>query len=360
MQHAVEFKNFEPSPAIKKRIEALVARIGKKVKSLAPDAVFLRCAVEQVPVHKLFRVSITLDVPQKTLAAKEETHDANAAISAAFEEIERQFDAYRELRGEQWWKQHHTREALRRLKIGGGESGNQDREWFFALVNPHLDKLNEIVRHVLGIMEARGDLPGGSLDPEDIIGAALVRAYDVFSKDLAQGDIRSKLVRFALKEIDAEVRSMKRECERGISVERGVPETPPQEEVTTLGENLLYFYQPDEALKVEDVIPDLQTPSPEEEVERKELQDCVRRALGAMPREWQQALVLRYVLDLRSSELARALGKPNAEVERMLDAARGQLRATLSESGCTLRGPGDETSLAGRPAAVLDEKVPRN
>jgi DNA-directed RNA polymerase specialized sigma24 family protein len=79
-----------------------------------------------------------------------------------------------------------------------------------------------------------------------------------------------------------------------------------------------------------------------------------------MPREWQQALVLRYVLDLRSSELARALGKPNAEVERMLDAARGQLRATLSESGCTLRGPGDETSLAGRPAAVLDEKVPRN
>src|SRR5438128_1354463 len=71
MQHAVEFKNLDPTPAIQDRIEALVARIRKKAKSLAPDPVFLRCAVEEAP-RKLCRVSITLDVPQKTLAVKEE------------------------------------------------------------------------------------------------------------------------------------------------------------------------------------------------------------------------------------------------------------------------------------------------
>src|ERR1700730_4785452 len=130
MQHAVEFKNVEPTPDIKNRIETLVARTRKKAHSFAPEPVFLRCAVEQVPVHKLFRVSITLDVPQKTLAAKEEAHDADAAIRAAFEEVERQLDAYKaSLRGEQWWKQTHKRKELRRLKIGGGESLNQDREW---------------------------------------------------------------------------------------------------------------------------------------------------------------------------------------------------------------------------------------
>jgi RNA polymerase sigma factor (sigma-70 family) len=360
MQHAVEFKNFEPSPDIKNRIEASVARIRKKAKSLAPDPVFLRCAMEQVPVHKLFRVSITLDVPQKTLAAKEEAHDADAAIRAAFEEIERQLDAYKAARrGEQWWKQNHKRKELRRLKIGGGESGNQDRDWFFALVNPHLEKLNEVVRHVVAMMEARGDLPVGT-DPEDIVGAALVRAYDAFSKDPAQGDIRSRLVRFALKEIEAEVRRMKREREWGVPVEHRVPEEPPPEEVTRLGEDILYFYQPDEVLKVEDVVPDVETPSPEEQAAQHELQDCVRKALGAMPREWQQALVLRYELGINGAELARALGQPQAEVERMLDAARGQLRETLLASGCTLRGPGDEMNLAGRPGAVLDQLVPRS
>lgn len=39
--------------------------------------------MEEVPVHKLYRVSITLEVPQKALAAKEDSHDANAAIRAA-------------------------------------------------------------------------------------------------------------------------------------------------------------------------------------------------------------------------------------------------------------------------------------
>jgi ribosome-associated translation inhibitor RaiA/DNA-directed RNA polymerase specialized sigma24 family protein len=285
MQHAVEFKNVEPTPDIKNRIETLVARIRKKTQSLAPDPVFLTCAVEQVPVHKLFRVSITLDVPQKTLAAKEEAHDADAAIRAAFEETERQLDAYKaSLREEQWWKQTHKRKELRRLKIGGGESSNQDREWFFALVNPHLEKLNDVVRYVLAMMEARGDLPAGALDPEDIVGTVLLRAYDAFSKDPAQGDIRSRLIRFALKAIEAEVRRGKNERDQGVPVEHGVPETPPQEEVTRLGEDVLYFYQPDEVLKVEDVIPDLETPSPEQEVEQKELRGCVRRALRAMPK----------------------------------------------------------------------------
>jgi DNA-directed RNA polymerase specialized sigma24 family protein len=40
-------------------------------------------------------------------------------------------------------------------------------------------------------------------------------------------------------------------------------------------------------------------------VEQKELRGCVRRALRAMPKEWQQALVLRYELDISGPELAR-------------------------------------------------------
>jgi hypothetical protein len=79
-----------------------------------------------------------------------------------------------------------------------------------------------------------------------------------------------------------------------------------------------------------------------------------------MPNEWQRALVLRYELGFRGSELARALGEPEPEVKRMLDAARGQLRETLLASGCVFRGPENETSLPGGPAAVLDELTPRS
>jgi RNA polymerase sigma-70 factor (ECF subfamily) len=304
--------------------------------------------VEQVSAHKLFGVSITLDVPQKTLAAKEESHDVEATIRAAFEGIERQLDEYKAaLRGEQWWKLHRKRNELRQFKIGGGDSGRQDREWFFALVNPHLEKLNEVVRHVLTLMEARGDLPFETVDPEDIVGATLIRAYDEFSKDRAQGEIRSRLIRFTLKEVEAEVRRVKKEREGDVAVEQEVPAVLLEEGAATLGEEILDLYRPDERLEVEDIFPDLQVPPPEQEMEQEELRKCVRKTLRDMPREAQQALVVRYEIGLHGSELANALGKPTVEAKRLLDAARAKLRQALLAAGCVPVGPENEPSLAG-------------
>ena len=79
MKYAVEFKHFEPAPAIRSRIEGLVAGIQKKAKSLDSDPVFLRCAVEGVSVHRLYRVSFALEVPHNTLVAKQGGHDVDAA-----------------------------------------------------------------------------------------------------------------------------------------------------------------------------------------------------------------------------------------------------------------------------------------
>ena len=124
MQHSVEFKHFEPTPELQNRIEAFAARIRTKTERLAPYPVFLRCFMEEVPAKKLYHVSLTLEVPNNTLAAKEEAHDAEVALHGAMEELERQLDAYKAaLRGEQWWKQHHKREELRRMKLSGGQPG---------------------------------------------------------------------------------------------------------------------------------------------------------------------------------------------------------------------------------------------
>ena len=50
-----------------------------------------------------------------------------------------------------------------------------------------------------------------------------------------------------------------------------VPETPPAEAVSTLGDEILDFYEPDEDLKLEDIIPDFDAPSPEEEAARSDV-----------------------------------------------------------------------------------------
>ncbi len=346
MKHELEFKGFEPSPAIRSLIESRIEHLERRAQSLSNEPLFLRCAVEEVPSHKLFRVSLTLEVPQKTLAAKAETHDAEEAIRRAFEEIEKQLEAYKaDLRGEQWWKQTKRRWQLKQQKAGAvPEAAIDDPEWFFKLVGPHLANLREVAGKVLRYVEARGDLPPEELELDEVVDAALARAFDEFSKGKAPTDIRSRLVRFALEEIKAAVKRAQTDRTRMVHVEEHVPETPPAEEVSTLGEDILYFYQPDEDLKVEDVIPDLEIPPPDQIVETNELRRCVRAALRDLPKDARRALTLRYIVGLTGQELARSLGKPEAEVERLIDDARARLRQELIAAGCAVKANG--------PAAV--------
>jgi RNA polymerase sigma factor (sigma-70 family) len=190
---------------------------------------------------------------------------------------------------------------------------------------------------MIAYAEARSDLVSGELTADELVDATLLRAYREFVKDPARGEIKRWLIQLAADELAGKIKQSRWERKHTVYVEERVPETPQAEEVSTLGEETLYFYQPDEALKVEDVIPDLTVPSPEEETERKELRQCVREALATMSREWRRALLLRYVNGLTGTKLAKAIGTTESEVERVIEYAREYLRHSLIQSGCSFQ-----------------------
>ena len=123
MKHNVEFKNFEPEERIRKLIAQLINKLQKRAKRFPPDEVFLRLMIEENPVRKLYHVSLVLEIPgkspaiKKTLATKEERHDLHETLRDAFDEIERQLEAYKAtVPGEYVWKRRTRREELRRMK----------------------------------------------------------------------------------------------------------------------------------------------------------------------------------------------------------------------------------------------------
>jgi RNA polymerase sigma factor (sigma-70 family) len=216
-----------------------------------------------------------------------------------------------------------------------------DREMLSSLVNQHLKTLNRFVRHELAHFQAAGDLLPGDLTPEDVVDATLLRAYREFGKRGPAGhEISGWLIGLAREHLEAEVRRLKSERESTVHIEEDIPETPPQEQAATLGEEILYFYEPEEDLKLEDVIPDLTMPTPEQVLERKELRSCVNAALATMPRDWRRALLLYQVEGLAGAVLAEAVGRPAPEVPRILEQARNYLRQRLVESGCLLETGG--------------------
>jgi len=216
----------------------------------------------------------------------------------------------------------------------------RDREQFVAAVGKHLQRLRAFIRHELAYFEAVGDLGPGEVTVDDVVDAVMVRADAERRNTPTVRSIRSWLIRLAIDEIDAQVKRSKLERRRvPVHVEQDVPETPPAEWVSTLGDEILDFYEPDEDLKLEDIIPDLEVPDPEEEAERRELQRCAKAALAEMSREQRRALLLRYDDELPLPHVARALHRPEPEAKRILEEATQELRRRLVEAGCRFKAP---------------------
>jgi len=110
MERNVEFKGFEPPERIRPLIDRLTSKLERVASTFPPDLADLRIMIEENEARTLYSISITLDLPGKTLATKEEQHDIQAGIRAAFAEIGRQLEKYKSsLRQEDRWNRPEKR-----------------------------------------------------------------------------------------------------------------------------------------------------------------------------------------------------------------------------------------------------------
>jgi len=330
----LEFKNFSPSHRLRELVEELIARLDRHAPHSPADTIFLRLFVDENPARRLYHVSLTCDVPGRMLAAQEERHDAEEAVREAFVEIERQLERHKEkLSHSSLYKRPARREELRRQKAGAVPAEELERELFSTLVKRHLKNVYNFVRREIAYYLATGDLLPGETTAEDVVDATLLQAYREFVEDPARREIRNWVIGLAVEKVEAEVKRSKAERAGRVHIEEDIPETPPSEEVSTLGDEIMDFYQPDEDLKLEDIIPDMTAPTPEQMLESRELQRYINRTLATLPRVWRSAFALHYVEGVPVAEIARMIKHSESDVHRHLEYACERLRQRLSEAG---------------------------
>jgi ribosomal subunit interface protein len=324
MRHNEEFKSFEPDEQVKELIQRRIKKLEAKIQAFPPDSALLRVFIEANSARTLYHVTLMMGVPGKTITAKEEDHDAGASIKTAFDELERQIQKHKDtLRHERLWKRIRKRDELRRMKAVAGKEEETKRNTFFQLVTPHLEWLDHFINHLIRYSEAMGGLVRSELNPEEVVDEAVITAYREFLKNPSIGDVRSWLTRITVDRLDEEIN-------------QDVPGIPPQEELWQLGEEIFSFYQPDEDLKAEDVIPDATVSTPEEELAAREIRECISDALRAIPDDWRRILLMRYTNDEAIPKIARSVRKPEREVRRILSFSTKYVRQRLIESGCIL------------------------
>ena len=333
MRRNLEFKNFSPGHRLRELVEELIARLDRHAPNSPADTIFLRLFVDENVARKLYHVSLTCNVPGRMLAAQEERHDAEEAVREAFVEIERQLEKHKETLSHSYlYKRPARREELRRQKAEAFPVEERERELFSTVAERHLKNLYNFVRREIAYYLVTGDLPPGEITAEDVVDATLLQAYREFVKDPPRREIRSWLIGLAVERVDAEAIRSKSE-RAGVHIEENIPEIPPAEEVSTLGDEIMDFYQPDEDQKLEDIIPDITAPTPEQVLEGRELQRFINRTLATLPRVWRRAFALHYVGGMPVAEIAWMTKGAEPEVERHLEFAREYLRQRLLEAG---------------------------
>jgi RNA polymerase sigma factor (sigma-70 family) len=337
MKRNIEYKNVAPNRKehIQTLCERYLASLQKHLQVFPSDTVFLYGVIEQHPSRALYRVSLTLHLPKRLLSAKEEGHEINDTIREAFLELERQLEKHKALlRQEHLWRRPARREQLRQERTQAPSApAAREQELSWAVIQAHLKKLYNFVRRELAYRQAIGDLLPGELTPQDVVDAVVLQGAREFASRPPHQAIDRWLLQLARAYIAVECKRLKAERAHTRHIEAATPPDPAKEVPTLkLDDEIYEFYQPDEKLRLEDLVPDPYVPTPEQVIESRDLQRYINQTLALLPQAWRTAFVLHYIEDLTIPEVAHLTGTSEDEVRHALIYAREFLRQKLLEA----------------------------
>lgn len=330
MINNVTYRHLDKPEKAKAR-QAIKAHVDKDLTPLLQhfdsELVRLHGLVERHTKRRLYRASLQLRLPRKVLAAREEGEDIELVLREAFAELARQLKKHKSLlNNESLWRRPARRRQLRELARGGGRTEEQ-QALFRDLIKSHLKGLYNFVRREIAYLTASGELLPGQVTPDDVVDDVVVRAYAQQSERPAKLALEHWLRQLALTVLDEQV-ARRLPSARLVSLE-----TPVESEIEEDDEQLYEYYQPDEALRLEDLIVSPEASAPESALARYELALRSQQLLAWLPRPWRQVVVLADVDGLNDDEIAEVLGIPATMVATLRQFAEAYLRTKLRDGG---------------------------
>ncbi len=193
-------------------------------------------------------------------------------------------------------------------------------------LQPYLKHLYAFVRREIRYYESVGLLPEGELTPADIVDDVVEAALSLWDARPA-GSLRPWLLQLALRRLRQYLQAARQRPSPEIPLEELVP----QEDWSTLRQDseIWEFYEPDEVLAWEDILPDPTAPPPDEFIMNAELDEPLQQALASLGPRVREVFVLYALEGLKEEEIARLYGWDVDQVKKYLVMARDQLRERL-------------------------------
>lgn len=326
--------NKESHQSTKQAIEQTIERhLAPKLAAFDVGHLELHCTVEHTS-KDTYCVTYRLHLPpKKILVARECNEKLLTAIQTVTDELTRQAKRHRaHISGQQHWKRKGRRKRLQEMynQIDNLKPEvKQEAEKSIAPLQPRLERY---IKHELAYLRANGDLLPDYPRLADIRDEAIARLHlkwqDLKSSD---EDTYRKLLRKVNIILNEEIEQTRISAEQ-VSLDDTLPTDAEDQAESMVGEEIGEFYQPDEVLHIQDLIPDTHAQNPANGVDG--YHDHFYRYLSGLPIQWRRTVLLVHREGLTPEEVAeQVLSVPANEVEQMIDLADAYMYERMKDAG---------------------------
>jgi RNA polymerase sigma factor (sigma-70 family) len=312
MNIKIHTRNLDLLKTHQKLIDRHCAKIRKMLPTFAPDTVDLDVNLEKLPRGSQYQTGVVLALPQRVIRVEEIEDNPTASLVLAFTELRRRVKRFKsQLNRERLWRKAELEApastpspAARQLE---GEAGE------------HIEKIENYVRREIYHQVLMGVLPPGLIEPQSIVDDVYVRVTSLPEARPAGLTTEQWMFQVARNLLRGRMREIEERRDESHMEEPARPERQWDDED-------LNFHQPDESLRLEDLLKDASAYNPEELLSQDESEDRLQLAVAALPPSVRESLVLFALEGFTSDEVAMMTSKKSAQVLDDVEEAREILR----------------------------------
>lgn len=318
-----------------RRLDPLLARHG------ASDSTLYVTVARRKSGAPEYEIRLHLHLPGRRVAVAEaESDDLLVCATRAMDRLFREARAhFARLRREDAWRRKARRERLARLKQETAALPPATSEEAHGRLAGFAERLREIASHELACLRALGELPPGWPTVDDVVDEAIAETRSVFKPGTDAGTAWRQLLRNFYRVLDREVAAA-REAAAAVSLDDPVPSDPEDQAEAMVQEEFHEFWQPDESLRMADVLPDEGLEAPPEPVGAARAEDAaagiLAEAIRALPTQWRRALLLSESEQMTAADIGEVLGVDAEAAKAWVVHAREFVSARLDSAGVDL------------------------
>jgi ribosomal subunit interface protein len=309
MNLKIQHRNFDIPQTVQRLIEKKAQKVQRMLPTFSNDMLDLHVTLEKLPRGSQYEATVVLTIPQTAIRVEEMADNPTGSIQAGFDELLRKIKKFKsQLNREKFWqRQPETTPRIRTERVR--EFENQ--------INENLDKIHNYVRRELFHKSLAHNVPPGILQPEAVIDEVFLLMSSHEKAKPAEMSFEQWMYQVAREQIDRRLEEIDQESPH---IEESTQSKPQWED------EVLNFYQPDESLKLEDVLSDQTGGNPELLMEVEETEQELHKAIARLPRKIRESFVLCVLEGFDPVEVAMITGKAAEKVQKDVEDARRRLR----------------------------------